>query len=171
MTKPSARKPRTALPSSTSCAPQAPSPASRSTRAPSPRRPHLKTETITEGLDGLRERLAEYYKLGARFAKWRGVITIADGLPSWNCVKANAHALARYAVLCQEAGIVPIVEPEVLMDGPHAAHDIDEVLPRHRMDAPHGLPRTLRRARLARRHDPEAEHGHRRPEERAPGLA
>jgi fructose-bisphosphate aldolase class I len=88
--------------------------------------PTSKVETITEGLDGLRERLAEYYKLGARFAKWRGVITIADGLPSWNCVKANAHALARYAILCQEAGIVPIVEPEVLMDGEHAGHDIDE---------------------------------------------
>jgi fructose-bisphosphate aldolase, class I len=84
------------------------------------------TETITEGLDGLRERLADYYALGARFAKWRAVITIADGLPTWNCVKANAHALARYAALCQEAGIVPIVEPEVLMDGPHSRHDIDE---------------------------------------------
>jgi fructose-bisphosphate aldolase class I len=88
--------------------------------------PTSKIETITEGLDGLRERLAEYYKLGARFAKWRAVITIADGLPTWNCVKANAHALARYAILCQEAGIVPIVEPEVLMDGEHSGHDIDE---------------------------------------------
>jgi fructose-bisphosphate aldolase class I len=88
--------------------------------------PTSKIETITEGLDGLRERLDEYYKLGARFAKWRAVITIADGLPTWNCVKANAHALARYAILCQEAGIVPIVEPEVLMDGPHSGHDIDE---------------------------------------------
>jgi fructose-bisphosphate aldolase class I len=88
--------------------------------------PTAKIETITEGLDGLRERLAEYHKLGARFAKWRGVITIADGLPTWNCVKANAHALARYAILCQEAGIVPIVEPEILMDGEHSAHDIDE---------------------------------------------
>ncbi len=87
--------------------------------------PTAQVETITEGLDGLRERLDEYYKLGARFAKWRGVITITDSLPSWNCVKANAHALARYAVLCQEAKIVPIVEPEVLMDGPHAGHDID----------------------------------------------
>jgi fructose-bisphosphate aldolase, class I len=87
--------------------------------------PTAKTETITEGLDGLRERLAEYYKLGARFAKWRAVITIADGLPTWNCVKANTHALARYAALCQEAGIVPIVEPEVLMDGPLASHDIN----------------------------------------------
>jgi fructose-bisphosphate aldolase class I len=88
--------------------------------------PTSKTETVTEGLDGLRERLAEYYKLGARFAKWRGVIAIADGLPTWNCVKANAHALARYAALCQEANIVPIVEPEVLMDGEHSTHDIDE---------------------------------------------
>ena len=88
--------------------------------------PTSKIETITEGLDGLRERLAEYYKLGARFAKWRAVITIADGMPSWNCVKANSHALARYASLCQEAGIVPIVEPEVLMDGEHSTHDIDE---------------------------------------------
>ena len=88
--------------------------------------PTSKIETITEGLDGLRERLADYYSLGARFAKWRAVITIADGLPTWNCVKANSHALARYAALCQEAGIVPIVEPEVLMDGPHSAHGIDE---------------------------------------------
>ena len=88
--------------------------------------PTAKIETVTEGLDGLRERLAEYYALGARFAKWRGVITIAQGLPSWNCVKANAHGLARYAALCQEAKIVPIVEPEVLMDGEHSAHDIDE---------------------------------------------
>ena len=87
--------------------------------------PTAKIETITEGLDGLRERLEEYYKLGARFAKWRAVITIADGLPTWNCVKANTHALARYAALCQEAGIVPIVEPEVLMDGPLASHDIN----------------------------------------------
>jgi fructose-bisphosphate aldolase, class I len=88
--------------------------------------PTSKVETITEGLDGLRERFAEYYKLGARFAKWRAVITIADGLPTWNSVKANAHALARYAALAQEAQIVPIVEPEVLMDGEHSGHDIDE---------------------------------------------
>ncbi|MBX9684708.1 MAG: fructose-bisphosphate aldolase class I [Hyphomicrobium sp.] len=88
--------------------------------------PTARIETITEGLDGLRERLVEYHKLGARFAKWRGVITIADGVPTWNCVKANAHALARYAALCQENGIVPIVEPEILMDGPHSGHDIDE---------------------------------------------
>jgi len=88
--------------------------------------PTSKIETVTEGLDGLRERLAEYYGLGARFAKWRAVITIAQGCPTWNCIKANAHALARYAALCQEAGIVPIVEPEVLMDGEYASHDIDE---------------------------------------------
>lgn len=88
--------------------------------------PTSSIETITEGLDGLRERLAEYHKLGARFAKWRAVIAIADGTPTWNSVKANAHALARYAALCQEANIVPIVEPEVLMDGEHSHHDIDE---------------------------------------------
>ena len=82
-------------------------------------------EKVTEGLDGLRERLKEYHGLGARFAKWRGVIDIADHTPSWACIKANAHALARYAALCQEEHIVPIVEPEVLMDGPVASHDID----------------------------------------------
>ncbi len=76
-------------------------------------------ETVTEGLDGLRARLAEYVKLGARFAKWRAVIAIGDGIPTPRCVDANVHALARYAALCQEAGLVPIVEPEVLMDGPH----------------------------------------------------
>jgi fructose-bisphosphate aldolase class I len=83
-------------------------------------------ETITEGLDGLRGRLKEYYGLGARFAKWRAVISIGNGIPTWNCVHANAHALARYAALCQEANIVPIVEPEVLMDGPDAVHDVDQ---------------------------------------------
>jgi len=77
-------------------------------------------ETVTEGLDGLRERLAEYVGMGARFAKWRGVIAIGDGLPSRACIDVNAHALARYAALCQEAGVVPIVEPEVLMDGDHS---------------------------------------------------
>jgi fructose-bisphosphate aldolase class I len=76
-------------------------------------------EKVTEGLDGLRERLAEYFQLGARFAKWRAVITIGDGLPSRSGLEANAHALARYAALCQEAGLVPIIEPEVLMDGDH----------------------------------------------------
>ncbi|MEM9277121.1 MAG: class I fructose-bisphosphate aldolase [Pseudomonadota bacterium] len=82
-------------------------------------------EKVTEGLDGLRGRLAEYYEAGARFAKWRAVITITENTPSWNCIKANAHALARYAALCQEAGIVPIVEPEVLMDGEHSQHTIE----------------------------------------------
>ena len=76
-------------------------------------------EKVTEGLDGLRERLAEYYELGARFAKWRAVITIGADIPSQACLVANAHALARYAALCQEADMVPIVEPEVLMDGTH----------------------------------------------------
>jgi fructose-bisphosphate aldolase class I len=76
-------------------------------------------EKVTEGLDGLRERLLEYRQMGARFAKWRAVITIAEGIPSRGCLEANAHALARYAALCQEAGLVPIVEPEVLMDGDH----------------------------------------------------
>jgi fructose-bisphosphate aldolase class I len=77
-------------------------------------------ETITEGLDGLRDRLKEYRDMGARFAKWRAVIVISDTLPSPACVQANAHALARYATLCQEQGVVPIVEPEVLMDGAHS---------------------------------------------------
>lgn len=82
-------------------------------------------ETVTEGLDGLRERLIEYHKLGARFAKWRGVITIGANLPTPGALSANAHALARYAALCQENGIVPIVEPEVLMDNPNATHTIE----------------------------------------------
>jgi len=76
-------------------------------------------EKITEGLDGLRDRLAQYVHMGARFAKWRAVITIGESLPTRGCIEANAHALARYAALCQEAGLVPIVEPEVLMDGGH----------------------------------------------------
>ncbi|MCR9136306.1 MAG: fructose-bisphosphate aldolase class I [Alphaproteobacteria bacterium] len=82
-------------------------------------------ETVTEGLDGLRERLNEYHALGARFAKWRGVIAISNSLPSSGAVHANAHALARYAALCQEAGIVPIVEPEIVMDGTPGDHSID----------------------------------------------
>ncbi|MGZ5960508.1 MAG: class I fructose-bisphosphate aldolase [Rhizomicrobium sp.] len=84
--------------------------------------PFCPGETVTEGLDGLRERLIEYRKLGAKFAKWRAVIDVGAGIPSYTCIKANAHALARYAALCQEQEIVPIVEPEVLMDGDH---DID----------------------------------------------
>ena len=82
----------------------------------------FQNEKITEGLDGLSERLQEYFNLGARFAKWRAVINIDDSMPSIGCILANTHALARYAALCQENGIVPIVEPEVLMDG---AHDVN----------------------------------------------
>jgi fructose-bisphosphate aldolase class I len=84
-------------------------------------------EKITEGLDGLRNRLAEYSQMGARFAKWRAVITIGDGIPSRSCIEANAHALARYAGLCQEASFVPVVEPEVLMDGQHTLERCREV--------------------------------------------
>ena len=83
-------------------------------------------EKVTEGLDGLRERLIEYYNLGAKFAKWRAVITIESSIPSDLCINANAHALARYAALCQENEIVPIVEPEVLMDGEHSAKECYE---------------------------------------------
>ncbi len=84
-------------------------------------------ERVTEGLDGLRERLAEYHGLGARFTKWRAVITIGDGIPSRYCIEANAHALARFAALSQEAGMVPIVEPEVLMKGDHTIERCAEV--------------------------------------------
>ncbi len=107
-------------------------------------------ERITEGLDGLRERLAEYRALGARFAKWRAVLAIGDGLPSRYCLKANAHALARYAALCQAGGLVPIVEPEVLMDGDHslercfeateaALHAVFHALVEHRVVLEHLL--------------------------------
>jgi fructose-bisphosphate aldolase class I len=84
-------------------------------------------EKVTEGLDGLRERLAAYFKLGARFAKWRAVITIGEGIPTHTCLYANAHALARYSALCQEANVVPIIEPEVLLDGGHAIERCEEV--------------------------------------------
>ncbi len=84
-------------------------------------------EKVTEGLDGLRGRLAEYFKLGARFAKWRAVITIGEAIPSHACIYANAHALARYAALCQEASIVPMIEPEVLLDGNHTIERCEEV--------------------------------------------
>jgi fructose-bisphosphate aldolase class I len=87
-------------------------------------------EKITEGLDGLRDRLAEYAQMGARFAKWRAVIAVGDGIPTRGCVEANAHALARYAALCQEAGLVPVVEPEVLMDGEHTMEQCGEVTER-----------------------------------------
>jgi fructose-bisphosphate aldolase class I len=84
-------------------------------------------EKVTEGLDGLRDRLAEYFQMGARFAKWRAVIAIGNGLPSWGCIETNAHALARYAALCQEVGLVPVVEPEVLMEGSHKLERCSEV--------------------------------------------
>ena len=84
-------------------------------------------EKVTEGLDGLNERMSEYYQLGARFAKWRAVITIGDGIPSKTCIHVNAHALGRYAAICQEADIVPIIEPEVLMDGDHSIEICHEV--------------------------------------------
>ncbi len=84
-------------------------------------------EKITEGLDGLRDRLKEYFHMGARFAKWRAVIAIGDGIPSPGCIEGNAQALARYAALCQEAGLVPVVEPEVLMDGAHTLERSGEV--------------------------------------------
>jgi fructose-bisphosphate aldolase, class I len=87
----------------------------------------FRRETVTEGLDGLRGRLSEYRELGARFAKWRAVIGIGEGRPTHGCIEANAHALARYAGLCQEAGIVPIVEPEVLMEGQHTIRRSEEV--------------------------------------------
>ena len=89
--------------------------------------PGFPGETITEGLDGLRDRLAEYRTLGARFTKWRAVITIGEGIPTSFCLQANAHALARYAALSQEAGLVPIVEPEVLMDGDNTLERCEEV--------------------------------------------
>jgi fructose-bisphosphate aldolase, class I len=84
-------------------------------------------ETVTEGLDGLAKRCSEYVKMGAKFAKWRAVITIGRDIPSSTCIAANAHALARYAAICQEAGLVPIVEPEVLMDGDHTIERCEEV--------------------------------------------
>jgi len=95
-------------------------------------------EVVTEGLDGLRERLQEYYKLGARFAKWRAVINIGEDIPSGTCIEANSHALARYAALCQEAGLVPMVEPEVIMDGAHdieTCYEVSEVVLRSLFDA------------------------------------
>jgi len=95
-------------------------------------------ELVTEGLDGLRARLEEYYKLGARFAKWRAVITIGEDMPSGTCIDVNAHALARYAALCQEQGLVPMVEPEVLLDGDHdiqTSYEVTEVVLRGLFDA------------------------------------
>jgi fructose-bisphosphate aldolase class I len=89
--------------------------------------PAFPGEVVTEGLDGLRARVKEYKELGAKFAKWRAVITIGDGIPTRMCLEANAHALARYAALCQEGGLVPIVEPEVLLDGSHTVERCQDV--------------------------------------------
>lgn len=89
--------------------------------------PEFPGEVVTEGLDGLRGRVKEYKELGAKFAKWRAVISIGNGIPTYTCLEANAHALARYAALCQEGGLVPIVEPEVLLDGSHTVERCQEV--------------------------------------------
>ena len=125
-------------------------------------------ETVTEGLDGLRERLVDYHALGARFAKWRAVIDIADGIPSWSAINANAHALARYAALCQENGIVPIVEPEVLMDGAHSLERCEEVTALVLETVFHQL---FSRARHARGHGAQAQHGDLGQEGRQPRRA
>ena len=114
-------------------------------------------ETITEGLDGLRERLIEYRGLGAKFAKWRAVIDIAPGLPTHTSIMTNAHALARYAALAQENGIVPIVEPEVLMDGDHDIDTCARVTEWTLKEVFQAL--YLQAARRARRHDIEAQYG------------
>ena len=113
-------------------------------------------EKVTEGLDGLRDRLAEYSRMGARFAKWRAVIAVGDGIPSAGCIEANAHALARYAALCQEAGLVPIVEPEVLMDGEHTLERCCEVTEEVLRTVFNQLTCS---AGDAGGHDPEAQHG------------
>ena len=108
--------------------------------------PGFAGETITEGLDGLPAQLVKDRERGARFAKWRAAIHIGDGRPSWGAISANAHALARYAAICQEAGIVPIVEPEVLMDGDH---DIETCDPRHPLDAEDACSHELFEQRVA----------------------
>ena len=113
-------------------------------------------EKVTEGLDGLRGRLEEYVSLGARFTKWRAVIAIGDGIPSATCIEANAHALARFAALSQEAGLVPIVEPEVLMDG---GHDIDACAAVTEKTLEHVFLAPVRAARRAGEDALEAEHG------------
>ena len=89
--------------------------------------PFTREEKVTEGLDGLQKRMKEYFDLGCRFAKWRAVITIGEGIPTHTCLYANAHALARYAAICQEASIVPMIEPEVLLDGNHTVERSEEV--------------------------------------------
>ena len=128
--------------------------------------PYCPGEVVTEGLDGLGERLAEYRKLGARFAKWRAVYDIGQGIPSYANIRANGHALARYAALCQQEDIVPIVEPEVLMDG---GHDIDTCAHGDGVRAEGNLPGALLSEGPARRHGAEAEHGGAGQEERQAG--
>ena len=123
--------------------------------------PFCPGEVITEGLDGLRERLVEYRGLGARFAKWRAVIDIGAGIPSYACISTNANALARYAALCQEEQIVPIVEPEVLMDGDH---DIDRCYEVTEWVLKTVFQELYYAARRARRHGAEAQHGRLRQE-------
>ena len=113
-------------------------------------------EKITEGLDGLRARLAEYFQMGARFAKWRAVIAVGDGIPSRGCIEANAQALARYAALCQEAGLVPVVEPEVLMDGDHT---LERCRRSNGGSAANGLHAAVHSTRDVGGHDPETQHG------------
>ena len=119
-------------------------------------------ELVTVGLDKLAERLKKYYERGARFAKWRAVIDIGEDIPSMTAIHVNAHALARYAALCQAAQIVPIVEPEVLMDGDH---DIDRCYRGDPARPQQDVPGIAGAARRAGRHDPEAQHGHLRQEE------
>ena len=128
--------------------------------------PNCPGELVTIGLDKLADRLAKYYEQGARFAKWRAVIDIGKGIPSYTCILANAHALARYAALCQDAQIVPIVEPEVLMDGDH---DIDRCYEVTELGAEGNLPAALLSEGRARRHRAEAEHGGAGQEEREEG--
>ena len=125
-------------------------------------------ETVTEGLDGLRDRLSAYRNMGARFAKWRAVIYISDTLPSHACISANAHALARYASLCQEEYLVPIVEPEVLMDGSHSIERCEEVTGAVLQAVFFRAPRS---AGPAGAHAAEAQHGHCRQSLAASGIS
>ena len=123
--------------------------------------PNCPGEVVTMGLDKLADRLPKYREQGARFAKWRAVIDIGDGIPSYSCIRANAHALARYAALCQAAEIVPIVEPEVLMDGDH---DIDRCYQVTEWVLKTVFEELYSPARRARRHGAQAQHGGRRQE-------
>ena len=113
-------------------------------------------EKVTEGLDGLRDRLSEYFQMGARFAKWRAVIAIGDRIPSRGCIEANAQALARYSALCQEAGLVPVVEPEVLMEGNHTLERCLEVTEEVLREV---FRRALYTTRSAGRNNPKTKHG------------